>query len=361
MKNNVKTTCMLIALVMMSGAVQMFGQAAVPFITISPDSRANGMGEVGTGLADNIYATHWNVGGLGFQVPATTKSNDKKVALAYAKWLPQFNADLFYAHAAYSQYVPALEGTVNANFMLMNLGEFKRTDFSGKVLNTFRSFEYAFGVGYGTLIADDIGAGFQLKYIESNLGAPVNVQGTGTGDGIGRSVAFDLGMLWRPETFDLFGLDLGDKLGIGFNLANIGPKVTYINVSDPLPTTLRIGTGITVLEDEFNKLTFAFDMAKLLVRRDSIVNDPIPKSFITAWERGGIETSFGVEYWYEQVVALRGGYFSEPASIGNRRFFTVGTGIRYDVFNLDFSFVIPVEENHPLGNTMRFSLIGNIL
>ncbi|MFM7158513.1 MAG: hypothetical protein ACKO0Y_11920, partial [Bacteroidota bacterium] len=144
------TKCLVIALVLMSGAVQLFGQAAVPFITISPDSRANGMGEVGTGLADNIYAPHWNLGGLGFQVPKTTKSNDKQVALAYAKWLPQFNADLFYAHAAYSQYVPSLEGTVNANFMLMNLGEFKRTDFSGKVLNTFRSFEYSLGVGYGT-------------------------------------------------------------------------------------------------------------------------------------------------------------------------------------------------------------------
>jgi hypothetical protein len=349
----------IIAFVLCSGTIA-FGQAAVPFITISPDSRANGMGEVGTGLADNIYATHWNVGGLAFQMPETTKQLNRKVGLAYAKWLPQFNADLFYAHAAYGQYVPSLEGTINVNFMLMNLGEFKRTDFSGKVLNTFRSFEFALGFGYGTLIADDIGAGFQLKYIQSNLGAPVNAQGSGTGDGIGRSVAFDLGMLWRPSNLDLFGWDIGDKFGLGFNLANIGPKVTYLNVSDPLPTTLRLGTSLKVLEDEFNELTLAVDIAKLLVRRDSLVNDPIPKSFITAWEVGGIESSFGMEYWYEKVVALRAGYFTEPASVGNRRFFTFGTGIRYDVFNMDFSFIIPTEENHPLGNTMRFSLIGNI-
>ncbi|MFM7338949.1 MAG: hypothetical protein ACKO2H_02455 [Bacteroidota bacterium] len=75
------TKCLVIALVLMSGAVQLFGQAAVPFITISPDSRANGMGEVGTGLADNIYAPHWNLGGLGFQVPKTTKSNDKQICI----------------------------------------------------------------------------------------------------------------------------------------------------------------------------------------------------------------------------------------------------------------------------------------
>jgi hypothetical protein len=342
------------------GAAELQAQAAVPFITISPDSRANGMGEVGTGLADNIYATHWNVGGLGFQMPEDTKSLNRQVALAYSKWLPQFNADLFYAHAAYSQYVPQLEGTLTANFMLMNLGEFKRTDFSGKVLNTFRSFEFAFGLAYGTMIADDIGAGVQLKYIQSNLGAPVNAQGAGTGDGVGRSVAFDLGVLWKPSKLDLFGLDLSDRFGLGFNLANVGPKVTYLTISDPLPTTLRLGTSFKLVEDEFNELTFALDIGKLLVRRDSLINDPIPKSFISSWEVGGLETSFGMEYWYEKIVALRGGYFTEPASVGNRRFFTIGAGIRYDVFNLDFSFIIPTEENHPLGNTMRFSLIGNI-
>ena len=104
-------------------------------------------------------------------------------------------------------------------------------------------------------------------------------------------------------------------------------------------------------------MTIAFDMSKLLVRRDNQASDPIPKSFITAWEKGGVDLSAGMEYWYEKIVALRAGYFTEPANAGNRQFMTFGAGIRYDMFNLDFSFINTFEANHPLGNTMRFSMV----
>jgi hypothetical protein len=93
------------------------------------------------------------------------------------------------------------------------------------------------------------------------------------------------------------------------------------------------------------------------VKRDSLSSDPIPKSFVTAWGRGGIETGVGMEYIYDRIVALRGGYFTEPAAAGAREYFTLGAGVRYDVFKLDFSYYITVEQNHPLGNTLRFSLL----
>jgi hypothetical protein len=323
------------------------GTSAVPFLLISADARAGGMGEVGTAIADNVNAMSWNPGGLGFQ-------NSRQVSLNFSRWLPQFNADLFYSYGGYVQHVDALDGMVGVNFILMNLGEFQRTFDNGTPGGKFRSNEFSLGVSYGTMIADDIGAGIQLRYIQSNL-APINTISGSSGTGV--SGSFDLGVLWKPAKLEVFDIDLNDKFSLGTNLQNVGPKVTYAQESDPLPTTFRLGTAINLVRDEFNDLTIAFDMSKLLVRRDNQASDPIPKSFITAWEKGGVDLSAGMEYWYEKIVALRAGYFTEPANAGNRQFMTFGAGIRYDMFNLDFSFINTFEANHPLGNTMRFSMV----
>ncbi len=329
-------------------ALAQAGGAAVPFLLIAPNSRSSAMGDAGTGIADDLNAIFWNPGGLAFQY-------DRQVSLSFSKWLPQFNADLFYSYAAYGQYVEELEGYVAANFILMNLGQFTRTSVDGRILGTFRSNEFSLGLTYATQLGNDFGFGTQFRYIQSNLAEGANAQGTGSGTGI--SVGFDLGILWAPEKLDLFGVDLDDKLSLGFNLQNVGPSVTYNEESDPLPTMLRLGLGLNVVRDEFNDLILAVDVAKLLVRRDEFGADRIPKSFITAWETGGVELSLGAEYWYEQVFALRAGYFTEPSRIGDRQYLTFGAGVRFELFQLDFSFISPVEENHPLANTMRFTLL----
>ncbi len=343
---------LLIALIGAFSGIEIFAQAggsSVPFLLISPDARASGMGECGTALADNINAIYWNTGGLAFQ-------QKRQFAFTYSKWLPQFNADLFYSYGTYGQYVKDLDGTIAANVILMNLGQFQRTDETGGVHGTFRSDEFAFGLSYGTLIGDDLGAGVQLRYIRSNL-APAT--STTTAAGVGVSGGFDFGLLWKPSKLDLGeGIDLSDRLNLGLNLQNVGPKMTYRNESDPLPTMLRLGLALNVVRDEFNDLTFALDMGKLLVKRTSGGNsDALPRSFVTAWSVPGQELALGAEYWYEHVVALRAGYFTEPATIGNRKFWTFGAGVKYDIFTLDFSFINTVEDNHPLANTMRFSFL----
>ncbi len=324
------------------------GGAAVPFLLISPDARAGGMGEVGTAIADDINAVYWNPAGLGFQ------SNQRQVALSFSKWLPQFNADLFYSYGSYGQYVEALDGTIAATLIFMNLGEFTRTAENGQALGTFRSNEFSLGVSYGTKIADDVTAGVQIKYIQSNL-APAGAQQASAGVGI--SGAFDLGFQWKPTRLDLFGANLDNVLSLGVNLQNVGPKMTYLNESDPLPTMLRWGVGLKLVEDEFSDLLFSVDFGKLLVRRDSLGSDPIPQSFITAWGQGGIETGIGMEYVYDQAVSVRGGYFTEPKNAGARQFYTLGAGVNYDVFKLYFSYILTIEDNHPLANTLRFSLV----
>lgn len=339
-------------------AHSLAGSSAVPFLLISPDARASGMGETGTAIADNINAIYWNPGGLAFldYFPAVGNQEEKpytQVALSFSPWLPQFNADLFYSYGTVGRFVEDLDGTVAFNFVFMNLGEFTRTAEDGRILGKFISNEFSVGLSYGTIVAPDLGVGFQLRYIHSNL-TPTSAS-TGGEAGTGISASFDLGILWKPT--DIEFLDIKDKFSLGLNLQNVGPKVTYIRESDPLPTTLRIGTAFTVLKDEFNDLKFAVDFAKLLVKRDGFGSDPLPTSLVTAWENPGAEWAFGAEYWYEKVVAFRAGYFTEPAALGNRQYWNFGAGVRYDIFNLDFSFINTIEENHPLANTMRFSLL----
>jgi hypothetical protein len=337
------------------------GGAAVPFLLISPDARSSGMGEVGTAIADDINAVYWNPAGLGFhdyyENPADPDDLQeyRQLALSYSKWLPQFNADLFYSYATYGQYIEALDGTVAGSFIFMNLGEFTRTHESGRELGKFLSSEFAVGISYGTIVAEDLSVGFQLRYIQSNLAPASPQQSEGAGTGI--SGGFDLGVLWKPQNLDIFGWRIGDKLALGMNLQNVGPKMTYRNEADPLPTTLRLATAIKLFENEFNQLTFAFDYAKLLVKRDEIDSDPLPKSLITGWQNPGAEYALGLEYWYEQLIALRAGYFTEPSAIGDRTFWNFGAGVRYDMFEIDFSYINTIEENHPLANTMRFSML----
>lgn len=279
------------------------GGAAVPFLRIAPDARSSGMGEVGTAIADDINAIFWNPAGLAYHDfinPEVENDRDlipyRQIALSFSPWLPQFHADLFYSYATFGHFFEDLDGTVAFNFIFMNLGEFTRTDETGKILGKFISNEFSLGLSYGTIIAPDLGIGFQLRYIQSNL-APINLGEKGAGIGI--SGGFDLGILWKPQTLNILGLDLGDRIALGANLQNIGPKVTYKSESDPLPTTLRLGTAVTFVKDEFNDLKIAFDISKLLVRRDTLSSDPLPISLITGWKNPGFETSVGAEYWYE--------------------------------------------------------------
>ncbi len=319
------------------------GGAAVPFLLIAPDARAAGMGEAGTAIADNVNAVYWNPGGMGFM------ENQRQISLSFSRWLPQFNADLYYSYGTYGEYFSELNGMVAVNFILMNLGEFTRTSENGTVLGKFRSNEFSIGLSYGTLIADNLGAGVQVRYIRSNL-SPITSGGAGAG--AGTSLSFDLSTLWKPTFLD-------DRFSFGVNLQNIGPKVTYIREADPLPTNLRVGTAVQLVNDEFNDLKIAVDVSKLLVKRDSLGSDPLPTSLVTAWQTPGAEFSIGAEYWYAQAVALRAGFFSEPSRIGGRQFLTFGAGVQYNMFQLDFSFINTIEQNHPLANTMRFSMLIN--
>ncbi|MCX7611483.1 MAG: PorV/PorQ family protein, partial [Ignavibacterium sp.] len=255
------------------------GEAAVPFLLLAPDSRAGGVGESGTGLADNSAAIFWNPAGIAFQTGT-------EISITHSNWLPQFKLDLFYDYLTFRQYIEELNGSVTASITYMNFGEFVRTGETDPTpLGTFRSFDAALTLGYATKIHPDWGLGFNFRLIHSRL-SDVSV-GQEKGKGVATSVSFDIGAMWRPRTLYLpfTGIDIGNQLSIGMNLSNLGPKIYYIDKAqaDPIPTNFRLGFAYRIFSDEFNSLTYTLDFSKLLVSRDSTGSKEFYEAIFTAW------------------------------------------------------------------------------
>jgi hypothetical protein len=347
------------------------GESAVPFLLIAPNARADGMGEAGGALADDASGAHWNPGGLAFQ-------EGDEISLTHSNWLPGFGlSDLFYEYLSYKSHVPDWGGTFSASITYLNLGEFIKTDETGpEEKGRFKAYEFAVTAGYSAKMTDALGLGLNLRFIRSAL-APFDVQEQGR-EGVANTVSVDIGMLYKVSGLNLFGMqELEPPLGIGLNLSNIGPKLTYIDAdqADPLPTNLRLGFAFKPIQSEYNNVTFVLDFNRLLVRRyaaltDSAGNkleeppppDPVTKAIFSSWGDGGLSKvtiGTGIEYWYgsPKLVAIRWGYFYEHPQYGNRKFMTFGAGIRYDVYGFDFSYLSAIEENHPLAETLRFTLL----
>jgi len=350
------------------------GEAAVPFLLLAPDSRAGGMGESGTGLADNSAAIFWNPAGIAFLTGT-------EVSITHSNWLPQFNLDLFYDYLTYRGYIESLNGSVTASITYMNFGEFIYTGEEGpEALGTFRSFDAALTLGYATKLGTDWGLGFNFRLIHSRL-APANIGvGEEQGEGVATSVSFDVAAMWRPSSLNIFGAEFGNRFSIGMNLSNLGPKIYYIDQAqaDPIPTNLRFGFAFQIVSDEFNSLLYTLDFSKLLVSRDKDTtgvsnSDEFYEALVSSWgdqtfseELRDIVTSMGLEYWYgtpgDFLFALRAGYFYEDPSYGNRKFVSFGAGIRYDIYGFDFSYITTSilpnsDENHPLSDTLRFTVL----
>lgn len=353
------------------------GKAAVQFLRIAPDSRAAGMGNSGVALADNANAIFWNPAGLAYQ-------SDTQLGLTHANWLPEFNAGLFYEYLVGTYHMPGV-GTFGGHVTFLNLGESERRTGPGQdgLIGEFRSYDLAVGASYGRKLTEQFAVGTGLRMIYSNLAPETESVDSGTAF----TFAFDLSGLYRTQPFALGGSD--GTFSAGFNLANMGPNITYSRAEEPLPMNLRFGTALTIDFDEFNSLTITNDLNKTLVNVDerleiggsgdtTIVSDPDPfyQALFSSWgstsgitgPNGEAETlsvlqqftvGTGLEYWYNDLFALRTGYFYENPNNGNRQFLTFGSGLRYNIIGVDISYLYALEEESPLANTLRFSLLLN--
>jgi len=343
------------------------GESTALFLRIEPDSRSAGMGNAGVAVADNANAMFWNPAGLAFQ-------RNTQVGITHANWLPQFDAGLFYEYLVGTYHVEGV-GTFGGNVTFLNLGEIEIRNAEGQSQGTYNSYEMAVGVSYGYQVSERLGLGTSLRGIYSKL-SPSDGDISGTAS----TLAGDLSVLYRTAPFTLMGSKT--TFSTGANLANMGGRMKYNKDKQALPMNLRFGYAFTFDFDEYNSLTFANDFNKELVNVDqrvsggdtSYVADPFYEAMFSSWGSArGLQgpddevaslsvieqftVGAGFEYWYSDLFALRTGYFYEDPDNGNREFLNFGAGLRYNIVGVDISYIYTLEENNPLANTLRFSLL----
>jgi long-subunit fatty acid transport protein len=365
-------TCALLILGLLVAGQQpaeaQVGEAAAIFLQIEPDSRAAAMGNANVAMADNANAVFWNPAGL-------ARQRGLSASLTHSQWLPQFNAGLFYDYLVGKYHVDNL-GTFGGHVTYFNLGEHEQRSASNDLLNTFNAYELAIGTSFGTQVSEhfDVGGGMRLIYSSLTGGGDVTVGAQETHAGV--SAGFDLAGMYRSGSFQLGDVD--SELRIGANLANMGPQIQYSDreQSDPIPTNMRFGWAWEFQFDEYNSLTIANDFNKMLVESDSAGAKPWYQAVFSAWGPTTVDLNTtdddpgrrlntfqqmtiatGLEYWYNDRFAIRSGYFYEHPYYGNREFLTFGAGLRYSILGVDFSYIYALEENHPLSDTIRFSLL----
>lgn len=348
-------------------------QTVVPFLTIAPDSRAGAMGDAGVATSPDVYSMHWN--------PAKFAFIDGKggIGIAYSPWLRNLVPDINIAYLT-GYYRLDSKQVINGSLIYSSLGDVSFTDDFGNLERTFKPNEWSFDLGYSRMFSENFSGGIAFRFIYSNLTGGFYSGGEATKPGI--SVAADLSAYYRRE-LDLLNKDA--VLSFGGNISNIGAKMSYSDsqTSDFIPINMRLGTACTFELDQYNKITLTIDINKLLVptppqydisNPDSIIAGKNPdisvpvaifQSFIDApggfrEELHEITYSYGAEYWYNDQFAIRTGYFHENETKGNRKYFTAGAGLRLSGFTVDFSYLMPTVQNHPLARTLRFSLSFDI-
>jgi len=319
---------LLLLLTCIGSAEAGVAEATAIFLLIAPGARPGGMGEAFVAIADDASATWWNPAGLAFQ--------DKfEITLMRVDWLPTFHLpDLYYWFGSLIYNVEDW-GTFGLNGVFINMGESQWTDDRGRVLGDFHTFEMAFATSYGTQVTENFGLGLSVKFIYSHL-SEVGA-GQERGRGIATNFAVDLGVLYHTHDPLLF-----KPLSFGANLANMGPKMAYIDQAqaDPIPTNLKFGLAWKPIDDGYNEITLTADMNKLLVRKHpDAKTDPFYIALFTAWTDQPVFIdmiyNMGVEYWYSDMVAFRFGYWHDQ--LGDLKPMTFGASFKITGWRFDLS------------------------
>ncbi len=381
---------------------------AVPFLMISPDTRAGGMGDVGVATSPDVNSIHWNAAKLAFA------TDELGLGLSYTPWLRQLVNDINLSYASFYKKV-GNDAAFGAALRYFTLGNIQFTNEFGENTIQFRPNEFSLDVTYSQKLTDKFSMAVSSRFINSNLTGGINVQGSATK--AGKGVGVDISTYYQ-DNIKVGGRE--DEIAFGLAITNIGNKMSYSSSSkrDYIPINLRVGPRYTFKFDEYNQLSFSADFNKLLVptppiySRDSTGNyvydsegnlvilsgkDPnravaagmfgsfsdAPGRIITddkgqpvyntdgtpkvdpgskfREELSEFTVGLGAEYLYSQQFAMRAGYFWENQYKGNRKYFTLGAGVKYNVFKLDFSYLVPAYfgenvQRSPLQNTIRFSL-----
>jgi hypothetical protein len=349
-------------------------QTAVPFLGITPNARAAGMGDQGVATSADENSAYWNPGKL------AKVEKDYGFGVSVNPWLKNLVSDMWLFYGSFYYRLRKVD-VISVNFTYFNLGTIDFTDINGNSLGKFNPSEFSLAGTYSRILSKKFSAGVTLKYINSNLSGDIS-NSANAGVGIGQTGAADVGFYYNTA---FFAAEKDMHLAIGAMVSNIGGKLSYgnNNRADFIPTTLRLGVMHTTELDEYNKISFGVEASKLLTPSTTITYTPDPNKpgqsigTVTTPQKtilagmfgsfndapGGaseefkeVMLSFAAEYWYDNMFAIRGGYFYENQYKGNRNYLSMGLGLKYRTIGIDLAYLVPIAKNNPLANTVRFTL-----
>lgn len=341
---------------------------AVPFLRISPDARAGGMGDVGIATSPDANAGFWNLAKTPFASSSTS------IAATYTPWLKDIAQDVYLTTLSGYHKLDD-EQAISVGLRYFNLGQIQFVDYSGNPLQTSRPREFAVDLGYSRKVSDNLAVGVALRYINSNL---ANGSFNGVTYKAGNAVAADLSVFHDGTD------DNGQGFSYGITLSNLGSKIGYTNDAqskDFIPANLGVGINYTWALDETSKFSLGLDVNKLLVPAAPTPTDPPDytqdsiqladyrnQSVFSSWFKSfnnmqTITVALGGEYVYNDQFAIRAGYFHQNKSQGGQSYFTAGVGLKYNIFGFNFSYLAPSGNGvtrNPLSNTIRFSVLFDL-
>jgi len=344
---------------------------AVPFLRISPDARAGGMGDLGVATTPDVNSQFYNVAKYAFT------SNPSGIGMTYTPWLKDLGLNDVYLASLAGYYKLDDVQAISGSLRYFSLGNIQFTDNLGNDLNSFRPREVAVDAGYSRKLSDRLSLGIALRYINSNLAGGQAISGVSYKPG--NAVSGDVGLYYNSLGDD------GSGLSLGLALTNLGSKISYTSDAtqkDYIPANLTLGAVYTSVSNEINKLSFGVDIHKLMVPTPPLLGDSAglvnyrSKGVVGSWfssfgdATGGFAEelkefylSLGGEYTYDEQFSLRAGYFYENQNKGNRQYFSLGAGFKYSSLAFNLSYLIPsgsgVNRN-PLSNTIRFGLVFDL-
>ncbi|MDG5799130.1 type IX secretion system outer membrane channel protein PorV [Marinilabiliaceae bacterium ANBcel2] len=339
---------------------------AVPFLDITPDSRGGAMGNAGVATTPDLNSQHWNPSKFAFI------DGNSGIAVSYVPWLRDLVSDinLYYLTGFYR--LDDMQ-VISGSLRYFTLGGITMRETADDIGYQINPNELAFDVGYSRILSDHFSGSVAFRYIRSDLFQSGGQHGDMSA---GTSFAADISFFYNR---DVNWFENDSRFAAGINISNIGSKISYDggHTEEFIPTNLRLGTSLTTDLDEYNSISFSLDANKLLVptppagieTSEEYVEEYRDKSVISGMfssfgdapggfseEMQEISLAFGIEYWYANQFALRGGYFHEHENKGNRKHFTAGIGLKFNMVTLDASYLIPTVSNNPLANTVRFTL-----
>ena len=340
----------------------------VTSLAITPDARGASMGDLGAATEPDVNSQFWNPSKYAFAY------SQAGVSLSYTPWLRKIVNDIYLANlSGYYKIGSGDNQAVSASLRYFSLGEVMATDGEGATLSTINPFEMSVDAGYSRKLSEKFSMGVVLRYIYSDLG----YSDMNTGSQTSSASAFSADLSGYYTTYPVIGRN-ECQWSLGFNLSNIGSKVSYNKGNDPayLPANIKVGTAFTFPLADYNNLTLAFDANKMLVPAkprladydDALAYDDALQEWKDKSSIAGIFDSFkdnfakritysvGAEYAYNQQFFLRGGYYYESKFAGNRQYFGLGAGFSLNVIKIDASYMIATAQNSPLDQTLRFTL-----